>query len=243
MISIIIPAYNQHEMTFDCMRSVRRKSENYEIILIDNGSNPKYEHQNFLRPVIIRNEENLGFPKAVNQGIRVAHGETIILLNNDVIVTPEWAERLARWIGVYAILAPMTNYCAGLQRATLPVYHDENELDTRAQEWSEANSGKIIPVNWVIGFCMAFRKSLWEEIGPFDESLWPCSGEEIDFCLRARKAGHSVSIAHDVYVHHFGSQTFADMQRAGQADYNQIVERNNRHLAEKWGEKWIQQAV
>jgi predicted SAM-dependent methyltransferase len=90
---------------------------------------------------------------------------------------------------------------------------------------------------------MAFKKSLFDEIGEFDESLWPCSGEEIDFCLKARAAGHKIGIAQDVYVHHEGSKTFQAMESAGQIEYAQIVERNDKHLAEKWGDFWQKQIV
>lgn len=245
MISIIIPAYNQHELTEQCIASVCRHTKDMEIVLVDNGSTPRYSETG--ADITIRNEENLGFPKAVNQGIEAANGEIIVLLNNDVIVTRDWAKRLVDHLRQFAIIAPMTNYCTGLQRITTPVYETEEELNAVAAELSLTSSvsagGSVLAVNWIIGFCMAFKKSLWEKLGPFDESLWPCSGEEIDFCLRARAAGHKVGIARDVYVHHFGSQTFVDMQTAGQIQYNQIVERNNRHLAEKWGEKWIKQAV
>jgi O-antigen biosynthesis protein len=210
-----------------------------EIVLVDNGSTPRYSETG--ADVTIRNEENLGFPIAVNQGIRARNNDIVVLLNNDVIVTPGWTTHLKKHLEKYSIVAPMTNYCAGLQQITLPVYENEDELYAAACSHSIKHTGESLEVNWIIGFCMAFRKSLWEEIGPFDESLWPCSGEEIDFCLRARQAGHKVGIARDVYVHHFGSQTFADLQRSGRADYNKIVERNNRHLAEKWGKEWLRQ--
>lgn len=237
MISIVIPAYNQHEMTQECVRAIIDHTKDREIILVDNGSKPPIAGAN------IRNEKNLGFPVAVNQGIRAASGDVIILLNNDVIVTPHWAERLAAWLDQYAIVSPLTNYCAGLQRTQVPLYESTEELDAVASKWSEDHAGQSQPVNWIIGFCMAFPKSLWEELGEFDESLWPCSGEEIDFCLRARKAGHRVGIARGVYVHHAGSQTFRDMQTAGQIEYNKIVDRNNAHLAQKWGESWVRQAA
>jgi GT2 family glycosyltransferase len=245
MISIIIPAYNQHELTDQCIAAVCRHTQEMEIILVDNGSTPRYSDTG--ADMTIRNEKNLGFPAAVNHGIEAAKGDIVILLNNDVIVTRDWAKRLVDHLRQFAIIAPMTNYCAGLQRITTPAYETEEELNAVAAELSLTSSvsagGSVQAANWIIGFCMAFRKSLWEEIGPFDESLWPCSGEEIDFCLRARAAGRKVGIARDVYVHHFGSQTFADMQQAGQINYNQVVDRNNAHLTKKWGESWIKQTV
>ncbi len=256
MISIIIPVFNAHDMTEECINAIRENTQDYELIIIDNGSTPpiKPPFSGFVETRVIRNEENKGFPVAVNQGVREARGGVIVLLNNDVIVTPGWAERLSDCIDVpqfgddaaygFSIVGPVTNYAAGLQRVQIESYENKEELNKAAAALAEECAGEAEEVNFVIGFCMAFRKSLWEAIGPFDESLWPCSGEEIDFCLRARAAGHRVGIARDVYVHHEGSQTFKDMAAAKQIDYAEIVNRNDAHLAEKWGKDfWQRQAI
>ncbi len=237
MISIVIPVYNNHEMTQDCLEAVKANTQDFEIIIIDNGSTPPIEG------ATIRNETNLGFPKAVNQGIRAARGETIILLNNDVIVTPGWADRILHRLETFAIVAPLANYCAGLQQQiALKTYNDEKSLNDAAEEWSREHAGEFLEVNFVIGFCMAFKKSLWEELGGFDESLWPCSGEEIDFCFKAREKGYKIAIARDAYVHHIGSQTFMQMEKDGLLKYNDTIYQNDRHLAKKWGHDfWLRQ--
>lgn len=230
MISIVIPVYNQHEMTSDCLAAVQMNTRDYEIVIVDNGSDPP------IPGATIRNETNLGFPAAVNQGIRAAKGDVIALLNNDVIVTPNALNRLSDMLTDYAIVAPVANYCAGLQQeAILPTYNNEQELFEVARGWSEEHKGKIREVNFVIGFCMAFKKSLFDEIGEFDESQWPCSGEEIDFCFRARVAGYKVAVACDVYVHHIGSQTFKAMEEKGEVEYGHVCRRNEMHLEKKWG--------
>lgn len=242
MISIVIPVYNQHELTLDCITAIRKHTnQDCEIIIIDNGSTPpiKQPYTGFIETIIIRNEENLGFPKAVNQGIQPAKGEHIILLNNDVIVTPGWADKLINALDQFDIVGPMTNYCAGLQKVQIPAYSNEDELDKSAMEWAGEYEGETQPVNFIIGFCMAFKKSLFEEVGEFDTSLWPCSGEEVDFCYRAKQSGYTVGIVKDCYVHHEGSQTFQIMD----VDYQEICERNDKHLAEKWGNNFWKQEV
>ncbi len=242
MVSIIIPVFNQHEMTRECIEAIRDNTTDYEIIVIDNGSDPEFIPET--PATVIRNIENKGFPVAVNEGIRESMGDIIILLNNDIIVPPGWAESLAAWLSAFSIIGPMTNYCAGRQWASLPLYDNMEEFVKRASAFSEEHHGEAEEVNFVIGFCMAFKKSLYGEIGPFDESLWPCSGEEIDFCFRAREAGHKIGIARDVYVHHFGSVTFNEMQKAGLVDYSEIVNRNDAHLAERWGaDFWHRQGI
>jgi len=236
MISIVIPVFNQHDMTQECIDAIRETTQDCEIIIVDNGSAApiKQPFTGFIETRVIRNEKNKGFPVAVNQGIREANGDTIALLNNDVILTPGWAERLQYHLDTFSIVGPLTNFCAGLQRAQIEDYENRDELFKTSAALSEECDGEAEEVNFVIGFCMAFKKSLFDEIGPFDESLWPCSGEEIDFCLKARSAGHRVGIAHDVYVHHEGSQTFKQMD----VDYEAICKRNDAHLAERWGNSW-----
>lgn len=243
MISIVIPIFNQHEMTTECIYSILRNTKDFELVLVDNGSEPPYHppHTGFFDTTLIRNEENKGFPSAANQGIEAAKGDVVILLNNDVIVTPGWAERLTGWLDEFDIMGPMTNYSAGLQCISISPYEDEKELDERALDLKESYEGACYRVNWIIGFCMVFRRSLFEELGAFDESLWPCSGEEIDFCLRAKEAGYRIGIARDAYVHHFGSQTFNSMMPL--SEYNSICTRNDAHLAERWGKNWVNQAV
>lgn len=241
MISIIVPVFNQHSMTHDCLAAVHANTNDFELVIVDNGSDPEFIPKG--PATVIRNVKNEGFPRAVNQGIRAAKGEVIVLLNNDVVCVQGWAQRLLAHLDSYSIVGPVSNYCAGLQQVTIPVYQDERELNLQANKWAEDHKGESKEVNWIIGFCMAFKKSLWEELGPFDESLWPCSGEELDFCLRAREAGHKVGITKDVYVHHEGSQTFRAMEKAGQVNYQEICNRNEANVRERHGKFWGRQAI
>jgi GT2 family glycosyltransferase/predicted SAM-dependent methyltransferase len=265
MISIVIPAWNQQEMTDECIASVIENTQKFELIVVDNGSDPPIElGEGWLnvtcfgsagreyisggtsgnRALVLRNDENLGFPAAVNQGIRAAKGDVIVLLNNDVIVTPGWSERLLTHLETCSIVGPLTNYSAGVQRTVIPVYEDAEELYANAKAWGEKYDGQSMEVNWLIGFCFAFDRSLFDELGAFDESMWPSSGEEIDFCLRARKAGHVIRVARDIYVHHEGSKTFRDLESAGIMTYKAACENSGKHLAYKWGDDfWFKQTV
>lgn len=239
-------------MTNECIEMIRENMDTleYEIVLIDNGSDPPFkpllelnatEFTGFVNPILIRNEENLGFPKGVNQGIEAAGGDIIILVNNDVIVTPGWATGIIGWLDRFDVVSTMTNYAAGVQRTTIDGYKSYDELKKAAITFHKKNKGQSYTVNYVVGIIMAFRKVLFEEIGKFDESFWPCCGEELDFCLRAQKAGYSIGVARDLYVHHYGSITFKDMMKADICDYGAILERNNKHLIDKWGDGWPNQ--
>jgi len=246
MKSIIIPVWNQHSLTAECITAIRETTEDYELVIVDNGSDPPIPrpYVGFIDVTMIRNEENKGFPVAVNQGIKAAKGETIILLNNDVIVTPGWADLLEARMDTFSIVGPMTNYAAGHQRITLDAYENKEELNKVATLHHESYSGMVTEIKWLTGFCFVFRKSLFDEIGDFDESMWPCSGEEIDFCYRAREKDHRICIANDVYVHHEGSVTFKEMESEGTLVFTDVCVETSDHLKKKWGDGfWDDQLV
>jgi len=248
MISVIIPVLNQHELTDICINEVLRTvdAKDLELIIVDNGSEPpiKPPFSGFAETKLIRNEDNKGFPAAVNQGMREATGDVIVLLNNDVIVTNGWALKLVSALEEFDIVGPVTNYCAGMQKVQAETYEDIADLNKSAGDWAENWDDSVEPVNFIIGFCMAFRKSLFDELGDFDESLWPCCGEEVDFCFRAKEAGKHVAIVNGCYVHHEGSKTFADLEESGKLDYAAVCKKTDAHLFEKWGGNfWERQAI
>ena len=231
MISVIMPVLDLVEMTVQCIQTLWEHTENFELIVIDNGSSPPFKppFSGFNNIVIIRNEENLGFPAAVNQGINGSKGDIIIVMNNDVFVTTGWAEKLTDALNDYDIVGPVTNACAGLQKVQVDSYDDLDGLRTAADLYAQHYGDSVQDVNFVIGFCMAFKKSLFEELGQFDESLWPCSGEEVDFCFRAGEKGYRVGIVNGCYVHHECSKTFEILERDGKLNYAEVCKTTDDH--------------
>ena len=97
-LSIIIVSYNTQKILEKCLSSILielKDYENCELIIIDNNSTdstPQYlkefkeKNNKKIRISLIVNSENLGFAKAVNQGIEISKGEVILLLNSDTLV-------------------------------------------------------------------------------------------------------------------------------------------------------------
>ncbi len=252
MLSIIVPVLNQSDMTHECIYSIMDCTQDYEIVIIDNGSEPVYVPPFVSNGEVqlIRNDENKGFPIAANQGIKASRGDTIVLFNNDVVVTPGWASRLLDHLeDSFDIVAPMTNYAAGLQGTmangdqSIDSYNTKEQLYDAGLEFGNRNKGLATEVNFAT-ISMFIKREIFDDIGYLDESLFPSSGEDLDFCFRARKAGYRIGIAHDVYIHHEGSQTFKDLESSGVENYNDIIEQNNKHLEDKWGKGfWENQIV
>jgi GT2 family glycosyltransferase len=91
LTSIVILMGNRHDMTRRCVESIFRHTyEAFELVMVDNGSTDGTLDylENVTQSRIIKNSENRGFAAGNNQGMAVAQGDYILLLNNDIIVTP-----------------------------------------------------------------------------------------------------------------------------------------------------------
>ncbi|GLX71213.1 glycosyltransferase family 2 protein [Paenibacillus glycanilyticus] len=239
LTSIIIPTYNALPMLRDTIGSIRKHTkESYELIVIDNGSTDgTLDYLKQQRIITISLPANTGFPAACNWGLRLARGERLLLLNNDVLVTSEWLSRLHRayeadpWMG---IVGPMTNYASGRQQIAMSGRYDEFAAQLRVTQ-----DGKMEKVNRIIGFCMLFSRALLQKIGMLDEQFSPGHFEDDDYCYRAWRAGYKVMIAKDVFIYHHGSASFGSYAKE---DLEPILARNRELFIQKWGIDPIQLA-
>jgi O-antigen biosynthesis protein len=240
--SIIIPVYNAHEYTENCLKSIAAHTEEYEVILIDNGSNPPYRYEDIPiefspLPTIYRSKNNMGFPAAVNLGMQLAKGEYVCILNNDLVVTPGWLEHLLHYINtdLLDVVGPMTNHISGPQQVHATYYSNGQELDMVAAEFYLNNYQQFSRLYRLVGFCMVMKRSTWQAVGDFDEVFTPGNFEDDDFCLRAIDKGFRLGYARDVYIHHFGSVTHGLLG----INYNSLLARNYKIFASKWTQELI----
>ena len=233
--SIIIPVCGQEEMTKKCVESIKKNSSDYELIIVDNGSVPNYQGPG----EIIRSEKNAGFPIAVNQGIKKAIGEIIIILNNDVIVTPGWLDHFADHLKYADIVGPVTNEISGPQKVAFPYEKPDGWLNEFAINLYKKNQLSSTPFHRLVFFCVAIKREVIDKIGLLDERFTPGNFEDDDFCLRAIEAGFHLVIAEDVFVYHYGSVT----HRALKLDYSAILTVNKKKFEDKWPVKKYQLLV
>lgn len=235
LTSIVIVTHNQLQHSHACIESIRHLTdEPYELIFVDNGSTdgtPDYL-ESFANATVIRNDDNRGFPAAVNQGLEVATGDNILLLNNDTIVTTGWLRRMLDALHsdpAIGLVGPVSNNVSGAQQIAVD-YDDLAALDGFAWDETSQHAGERIPTDRLVGFCLLFERALLNAVGRLDERFGIGNFEDDDFCRRASHAGYKAVIARDAFVHHEGGATF----RATGVDFSALMTENRRKFDEKW---------
>ncbi len=248
--SIIVLTYNGLQYTKEFIESIRKNTKSkYELLIIDNNSNDgtveflKKFVKNESSTRIFLNEKNLGFPKGINIGLKEAKGKFIIVVNNDIVVTNGWLERMiaiAESDPRIGLVGPVSNLVSGMQLDENSKYGTIEEMHNYAAKVKQKNEGVIFEFPRIAFLCTLIKKEVIEKIGGLDERFSPGNFEDDDYCLRAQKADFKTVIAKDVFIHHFGSKSFtAD----GLEKYKTTLETNQKIFIDKWGatpeEIWV----
>jgi len=233
--SIIIPTYNGLHLLQACVESIRVHTEApYEIIVVDNGStDPTTDYCRSEKITFISMPANAGFPVACNAGLKLASGDELLLLNNDVIVSRGWLTNLKR--ALYSapdigIVGPVTNYASGRQQVETS-YGSIEAFHHAAEKASLEGAAKWTETMRLVGLCFLFKREVLDRVGLLDERFSPGHYEDDDYCYRARMHGYRLLIAGDTLVHHEGSASF---RREPGDRWQELVERNRKLFIDKW---------
>ncbi len=235
--SIIIPSYNQVDFLKKCLTSIHKHTNvAYEIIVVDNASSDGTAA--YLQSVdgVVRYrvlERNCGFAGAVNVGMMMAKGTSLLLLNNDTIVTDNWLSNLLACLNSdpgIGMVGPVTNNISGDQRIEVP-YTTEKEIASFGRRFNVHDPAKWQRTDRLKGFCLLFRRELWDRTGYLDEGFAIGNYEDDDFSIRVRLQGYSLVTARDTFIHHFGS---VSMKALGER-FNEVNDRNLHVYMDKWG--------
>lgn len=225
---IIIPIWNQSEFTRECIDNIIKNTHYpYRLILIDNGSDSdtktyleNLKQDKRAEAVVIRNEENLGFVKAVNQGLQISNAPYVCILNNDTIPAPGWLERMIAFAERHGDIGLINPQCDG---------HLDTPIDKYAEILSK-HKDEYMELNQCQGFCMLVRRNLIEKIGHLDEAFGIGGFDDTDYSRRAHIAGYRSVAIKEAYVYH---RTHASFNKLG--DRERWVTRNEEIYYRKWG--------
>ena len=227
-MSIIIPVRDNFALTERCLANLEMYTdEDFELLIIDNGSTD--ETANF--PVAVRNEENLGFAKAINQGLEKASGDVLCIMNNDTMVGfSQWLPSILNIFDNYesvGLVGPVSNNGSGIQ--TVPFKGTEETFPQYCKEWMLHRDGQVMSVIRLAGFCMFISRELYDVIGKFDEQFF--NYEDDDYSLRSLLSGFKNYLSIGTYVYHKGQSTFTSEN----IDWTQAMESSKKLFCKKWG--------
>lgn len=232
-VDIIIPVYNALADVKKCLESVfaNSKGTGFFVIIVNDCSDE--ETSTFLKTfcegkenfILIENEQNQGYTKSVNIGLRKSKSDYIVTLNSDTIVSKNWLKGLLRCINSdpkLGIVGPLSN-AASWQ--SVPVLRENNKfhINEIPANWDVEDMSRIIAqssfrdyprVPFVNGFCFMLKREVLIAIGYLDELNFPVGyGEENDLCIRAMNRNFQLAIADDVYVFHAKSKSFGQSKK------------------------------
>ena len=226
----IVVAHNSGSHVEDCLAAI---PSGWEILLIDNGSELgtacRGESQD--RPVkYIRNQENLGFAGAINQGVALTTTPVVVALNPDAVAASNSLDELAK-----ALAKPGVGAAGGLllgsdgrpqkgfvvrRFPTLASSLSEVLLLNRLWPSNPWNSryrcldfdyGVAQEIEQPAGAALAFRRQAWESIGGFDEQFYPVWFEDVDFCRRLRQSGWKNEFCPQSVFQHAGAHSVSKL--------------------------------
>ncbi|HYE60325.1 MAG TPA: glycosyltransferase family 2 protein [Candidatus Kapabacteria bacterium] len=224
-LSLIVVNWNTVDLLRQTLRSVVSTgiTDSYELIVIDNHSADEsvdMVRNEFPEVTLIVNSENRGFSKANNQGMAIAKGEYLCLLNSDTIVKEGAIQTLVHYLDTHPdvmMVGPrLLNADGSFQhscRRRLPTptnsfYHlfgfaalfpNHKKITAYKQYAEDPNSTGSVEA--ISGAAMMFRRHVYETIGGLDEQFF-MYGEDLDFCKRVKDKGwKTVYVADAVIVH------------------------------------------
>jgi len=214
--TIVILAWNAWEATQACLDSLSPTlGVRDQVVVVDNGSTDATPRRLGRYPWIevVTNKENRGFAGGCNDGAAIARHEVLVFLNNDTVLSGRWLDPLIIPFDEDATVGatgPRSNFVSGPQVAEGASYlpGDGPAMRRFARAWAQEHRSQTTETERLVGFCLAVRQDVFEELGGFDTAYGIGGYEDDDLCRRIVASGRRLIIAHESFVHHEGHQTF-----------------------------------
>lgn len=229
-ISLIVVHRNGEDLIRACLASLPAacRGITWEAIVVDNGSNDastKLVREEFPETRLIENKINNGFTKANNQGLKIARGRYLVLLNNDTVSHEDaFAHAVAALdkrpeIGVAGLKLLNPDGTRQMSCRRFPSFQQAlfnrysiltrlfpNNPYSAGYLMTDLEEDEIRDVDWVSGACLVIRREVHERIGGLDERFFMYS-EDVDYCLRVWQAGWHVTYLPVATIVHYIGQT------------------------------------
>jgi len=238
--SVVIPTYNHcDDLLKPCVESIFKYTNlaDIELIISANGCSDntsqyldelryKFNQLNLAKNFQVAwSDAPLGYPKATNEGIKLATTDKVVLLNNDCILLEQ---KQNDWLKI--LNAPFEK-------------SDKCGVSCVVKEFS-----KVMNYDFAIFFCVMIAKKLFNEIGYLNEEYTPGSGEDMEFCILAQQKGYEIHQCYDIIpvdkkyftgkfpIYHLGEGTVHDKNLV--SEWSSVFLRNKFKLAKKYNNEW-----
>jgi glycosyltransferase involved in cell wall biosynthesis len=253
LVSLIIPTRNRLQLLRKCIESILKKTTypNYEILIIDNGSDELAtlrgleQLQSDPRIRVVRDDRPFNFSELNNAAVKLARGQIVGLLNNDLeVISPEWLSEMASHalrpevgvVGARLWYFDKTLQHAGVVLGVGDVAGHAHKHLPRYRYGYFGRASLIQSFSAVTAACLVIRKSVYEEVGGFNEADLQVAFNDIDFCLRVREAGYRNIWTPYAELYHYESTTrgFEDRPEK-QARFAREIH----YMKQRWGDQLL----
>lgn len=224
VLSIIIVNYNTEKLLKDCIESIYSETikTNFEIIVVDNNSKDnscEMVGSNFPEVVLIKSPENSGFASANNKGIEKALGNVILLLNSDTVIYKNGIDKAYEYLVKSSdidVLGPMIYNIDETDNHII-----ENSYGSFVSIFSivknkfffiKEDYSKSKYVNWITGAFFLIKKSVIDNVGMMDGSIF-LYYEDVEWCYRVNRAGLKIFYYAEPCVIHLKGMSTKNINR------------------------------
>ncbi len=224
LVSLIIPTRNAYELVKQCIESIRHKTlyPNYEIILVDNGSDDPQSLHYFdllskLKGItVIRDDGEFNYSAINNNAVKHASGEIVGLINNDIeVISPEWLDEMvslalqpnAGAIGARLWYPDDRLQHGGVIMGPLTLAGHAHKMLPRGHHGYFGRASLIQGMSAVTAACLIVRKSVFEAVGGLNEKDLKIAFNDVDFCLKIKEAGYQNIWTPNADLYHHESAT------------------------------------
>lgn len=227
-VSIIIPTYDNPDQLGACVRSILAHYDVFpvHIIIVNNGSAPLADtFAETPHVTVITTGKNLGWEGGLKEGLTHTETTYVMFANDDIFIpfaSSTWLKDMVGLLEIYedvGAVGPSSNVVMGPQN----IFHGPPVA--------------LFETQFLIGFCVLFRRKTLDEIGGVDDSL--PGGDDLDYSIRLRQKGFRMLVSNKTFVYHHGFQTGTKVHggpdQAGGWNSPQMTERTNTALIKKHG--------
>jgi GT2 family glycosyltransferase len=238
--AIVLGYRNFKTTTQQCLESLvgELSRTDFKLTVIDNGSpdDAGFLQQEFVKsyPAIesLLLSDNLGYAGGMNYAATKSNSKWLLLLGSDTIISPGAIDTLCELLptlnNTIGIVGPVTNEagnCQGLRFSS----QDSKSVFSEYTKQAILPKTIILPIYRADFFCVAIRKSLWDQLHGLDMCYGRGYYEDFDFCMRAKSLGYATVMIENIFVYHAGSASFKNDR-----DQKSLIKNNKKIFIKKF---------